>query len=79
MELEQENEALRKRIKELEDQVSILKAKADAQKPTNEEIFTTSFPNFGTKNEPLNADQIKRYGRHLIMSEIGVTGLLSEN
>lgn len=72
MDLEKENDTLRKRIKELEEQISLLKA--NAEKPVKEEVFTESFPNFETKNSPLTSDQIKRYGRHLIMSEIGTKG-----
>jgi len=68
--LRKENDDLRRRIAELEEQ---LKATKITQQYTNE--ITSIFPNFPPLEEKsLNPDQIERYGRHLIMGDIGVTG-----
>lgn len=67
-----ENEKLKAKIAELEAKL----AKAESLSPV--ESFTSSpFPDFPpTSESPLSKREVERYGRQLIMKEIGASGAL---
>ena len=70
--LQDENEALKRRIAELEAQLEAASAKKSMDVPTHS---TSPFPDFFHAEEaPLSKAEVERYGRQLIMKEIGAKG-----
>ena len=76
-ELQEENEALKKRISELEIQMKRMKrlneGSNDVDEAKQQETPAPILPPISSL--PLDAEQISRYGRQLIMSEIGMQGI----
>lgn len=70
--LQQENEALRQRVAELEAALAAANAKKE---PSFERYSSAPFPDFPSLDEqPLSRSEVERYGRQLIMKEIGAKG-----
>ena len=68
--LEAENEALKKRILELEAQLA---SRSNDASVTSQQSH--SLPNIANKSEiKLSLEEYKRYGRQMILPEIGIEG-----
>ena len=69
-------EALRNQIQALEEQLHVLKQKlSDAEQPTPLEPHTHREPQLPSTTWPLEPDEYKRYGRQLILPNIGRAGV----
>jgi hypothetical protein len=69
--LRSENEQLRLRIAELETQLKSIQNTAQVQS-----FSSSPFPDFPKGQEsPLSKTEVERYGRQLIMNEIGASGM----
>lgn len=79
--IESENAALRQRIQELEAELAYVRSTPAAPHPhpvsgvTSElSISEQTSNNFEKEELPLSLDEYKRYGRQMIMPEIGLEG-----